>query len=228
MRKQLLLIAALAGQLTVSATAQAPNPAVVKDSIGASMMRLRRYQWIQTMKLSVDGELKQTSISSCKYPAGAPKAQCAEISSTPAEAPSGGPIRKKKMKQAIAEMKAYMDSVKVLLGNYVPPQQAKIEAAMQVGGVAIAPNPSTGALAMAISNYAQKGDKMNIVLGAANSQLHAVNIATWLNDPSALVTLDVAYAALNDGTHYPQQTTLNVTAKKIVISISTTNYSLAP
>ena len=220
------LVVLLAGGAVVAA-AQGPDPAVIKDSIGASMMRVRKFQWIQTMTLAVDGETKQTSVSSCRYAPESPKPACTEISSTPAEKPSGGPFRKRKMEAAISEMKAYMDSVKTLIGEYVPPRQEKIAAAMQVGNVATAPNPSMGSVSLIVSNYTQQGDKMTFVVGAKDSQLRSVSIATWLNDPAAVVTLNVTYAALNDGTHYAQRTVLNASAKKIMIIVTTTNYSVA-
>ena len=179
------------------------------------------------MTVAVDGAVKQTSISSCKYSASSPKPVCTEISSTPAEQPSGGPIKKKKMTEAIAEMKAYMGSVKELVGLYVPPQSAKIDASMQKGGVSTAPNPSAGTVSLVISNYELPGDKYTIVVGMTDSQLRNVNIDSYLNEPSSVVALAVTYAALKDGTHYAEKTVLNATAKKIVVTITTTNYSVA-
>ena len=122
-----------------------------------------------------------------------------------------------------------MDSVKTLIGQYVPPQQAKMEAAMKAGNFAVSPNPSTGAVSLAISNYTQQGDKMTITLGAANSELRGVNIATWQGDASHPVTLVVTYANLGNGVDYAQSTVLNATGdKKINLTVTGTNYSLAP
>ena len=106
MRKALTVLSLLAGlAATGQAQDNAAKAAAIKNSVGANQARLRKYQWIQTTKMSVDGELKQTTVASCLYPAGAPKPACTEISSTPTEQPSGGPIRKKKMAEAIAGMR---------------------------------------------------------------------------------------------------------------------------
>ena len=226
MKRTLVVAAVLLGAATMAASAQKPDPAAIKDSIGASMMRLHKYQWLQTMKMSVKGEVKQTTVSQCMYQGGA-KPTCTEISSTPAEKPSGGPIRKRKMEEAIAEMKAYMDSVKTLIGQYVPPEKEKIEAAMQAGNVSVAPNPSTGGLKLAVNNYTQPGDQMAFVVGSKDNQLRSVNINTYLAQPSSVVTLVVNYAALPDGTRYAKTTTLNATAKQIVITVTTANYAVA-
>jgi hypothetical protein len=226
MKKTLLVAAALVGA-AAAAAAQAPNAAAIKDSIGASVMRLHKYQWLQTMTVAVKGETKQTSVSQCMYQGGSPKPQCTEISSTPAAKPSGGPIRKRAMENAIAEMKAYMDSVKTLIGQYVPPQKEKIEAAMQSGNVSVAPNPSTGGMKLAVNNYAQQGDQMAFVVGAQDNRMRSVNINTYLSDPSSVVSLVVNYAALPDGTRYAKTTTLNATAKQIVVTVTTANYAIA-
>jgi len=226
MKKTWLVAAAVVG-MAGSAAAQMPNVGAIKDSIAMSTMRLHKYQWLQTMTVAVKGEVKQTSVSQCMYPGAVMKPTCTEISSTPAEKPHGGPVMKHEIEKAIAEMKAYMDSVKTLIGQYVPPQKEKIEAAMQAGNVSVAPNPSTGGVKLAVNNYAQPGDQMAFVVGQADDQLRSVDISTYLAQPSSAVTLVVNYDALPDGTRYAKTTTLNATAKQIVVTVTTANYAIA-
>src|SRR5664279_4855059 len=117
MRRKFISAVAL---LLVAGAVQAQGPdmqqkvAALKQSIAENQAALRKYQWIQTTKISLNGEVKQTQVSQCQYQ-GPGKPVCTELSSTPAEKPSGGPLKKKMIENKIAEMKAYMDSVKTLV-----------------------------------------------------------------------------------------------------------------
>jgi len=231
MRSKQVLLLALLACVAAGARGQAPDMAArvaaLKANIAANQQKLHKYQWIQTTKISVKGEVKQTQVASCNYQAGSPKPVCTEISSTPAEKPSGGPIKRKMIEGKIAEMKATMDSVKTLIAMYVPPQPEKIEAARMAGNIAFAPDPSTGAMKIVLSNYAQKGDAYTLIVGDSSSMLRSATVATWLNDPSRVVTLRVTFAKLADGTRYASSRVLDVTAEQVQVAITSTNYSIA-
>ena len=208
-RAAILAVLAAVAAFSLHARAQgAPDQqqkiAAIKQKIAENQMALRKYQWLQTTKMSVNGEVKNTIVKSCSYSAG-PKPVCTVISSTPAEKPSGGPLKKKMIENKIAEMKAYMDSVKTLMEMYVPPSGERIQAAAQTGNVAVAPNPSQGTDKVVISNYAQQGDAMTLLLGAQNHNLRSLTVSTYLSVPTSVVTLRVTFAALPDGTRYAQR-----------------------
>ena len=130
-------------------------------------------------------------------------------------------------KGKIADLKAYMDSVKALVAQYVPPQKDLIGAAQGRGDVATAPNPSNGTLTLTVSNYLQKGDKVAITVNQATHQVNHVAVNTWLNDPAATVTLDVAFITLPNGVSFASTKTLTATAKEVVVTITDANFALA-
>jgi hypothetical protein len=228
MNRKIISVLAIA---LVAGAAQSQSPdmqqkvAALKQSIAENQAALRKYQWIQTTKISLNGEVKQTQVSQCQYQ-GPGKPVCTELSNTPAEKPSGGPLKRKIIEDKIAEMKAYMDSVKTLVAMYVPPNGEKIEAARNTGNVSFSENPSAGTESIVISNYAQKGDNMAVVLGAVGKGMRELAINTWLNDPTQVVTLRVTMAKLPDGTRYSASKVLNATAKGITVAITSTNYSV--
>jgi len=201
--------------------------AAIKQKIAENQMALRKYQWIQTTTMAVKGEVKNTIVNSCSYGAG-PKPVCTVISSTPAEKPSGGPIRRKMIENKIAEMKAYMDSVKTLMEKYIPPSGERIQAAAQTGNVAVSPNPSNGTDKVVISNYAQQGDAMTLILGSQAHNLRSLTVSTYLSDPSSVVTLRVTFKALGDGTRYADTKTLDATAQGITVTMTSVQFSLVP
>jgi len=202
--------------------------AAMKQNIAANREKIRRYQWIQTTKVSVNGEVKQTQVSSCNFPAGSPKPACTEISSTPAEKPSGGPIKRKIIENKIAAMKAYMDSVKTLMEMYVPVQPEMIEAARAAGHISITPNPQAKATTFAITDYAQQGDKVSLIVSDTTQMLRSATVATWLNEPQHAVTLRITWAKLPDGTRYSATKSLSASKEGIIVNVSSTNYSMAP
>jgi len=138
-----------------------------------------------------------------------------------------GPLRKSIAKGKIKDMKAYMDSVKTLIAQYVPPQQERIEKAQQRGDVAVAPNPSNGTVKVTVSNYLQAGDAVAIAMRQANAKLVDLNVKTWLNDPSAVVTLKVNMTPLPNGVTFPTTKTLVAEAKGIAVIVTSSNFAQA-
>jgi hypothetical protein len=227
--RSVALLAALcaAGVVRAQQPDMAGRVAALKANIAANQQALHKYQWLQTTKISVKGEVKQTQISSCAYQAGQAKPVCTEMSSTPAEKPSGGPLKRKIIEDKIAQMKAMMDSVKTLIAMDVPPEPARIEAARAAGNIAIAPDPASGAVRLVITNYAQKGDAYTLIVGDSSKMLRSATIATWLNDPTRAVTLRVTFDKLGDGTRYASSKILDVSADEIQVAVTATNYTIA-
>jgi len=127
----------------------------------------------------------------------------------------------------VDELKTYMDSVKTLVAMYVPPKADLLQAAEGRGDVATAPNPSNGTMNLIVSNYIEKGDKVTFTINQASHQVTHVAVDTWLNDPSAAVTLDVAFTTLPNGVSFASTKTLTATAKEVVVTITDADFALA-
>lgn len=199
----------------------------IKTAMGTNAAAQRNYTWIQTSEVAYKGEVKSTTTSACQYVAGAQKPQCTQTSAPPEEKRQRGPVRRSVKDSKVDELKAYMDSVKALVAQYVPPQKDLIGAAQGRGDVATAPNPSNGTLTLTVSNYLQKGDKVAITVNQASHQVSHVAVNTWLNDPAATVTLDVAFITLPNGVSFASTKTLTATAKEVVVTITDANFALA-
>jgi hypothetical protein len=229
-RRFLSSVAAMAMAAGV-ARAQQPDMqakvAAFKQQVSENMAALHKYQWLQTTTVALKGEVKQTQVASCSYQ-GPGKPVCTEVSSTPSEAPHGGPMMKHAIEKKIAEMKAYMDSVKTLVGMYVPPNAEKIEAARASGNIAVSQNPMTNTTSILISNYAEQGDKLTVAISDATKKVSALNVDTWLGAPSGVVSLAVTFATLGDGTNYAAKKVLNATANDIVVTITDEQFALKP
>lgn len=57
--------------------------------------------------------------------------------------------------------------------------------------------------------------------------LVSVDVNTWLNDPSATVTLSVLFTTLPNGVTFPSKKALTATAKEVVVTITDSNFAQA-
>ena len=65
---------------------------------------------------------------------------------------------------------------------------------------------------------------MTLSFNMATKKITSLNVNTWMDDPKDVVTLAVQFASLPDGTNYSQQSVLNATAKKLVVTTTSSNY----
>lgn len=194
--------------------------AMVKIAMAANAQKLHQYQWIETTQATLNGEAKPPQQDSCQYgPDGT--VQKTPIGAPPAP-PSGGPLRQRIIERKREEIKGYMAGVKSLLAQYLPPDPKKMEQAKQAGNFSLV--PLQGTVNMVFKNYAQAGDQMTLTFDTNAKKVAAVSVNTYLNDPQDVVTLQVQMASLPDGTNYTQQTTVNATAKNLVVVTTNSDY----
>jgi hypothetical protein len=225
--KRTLLVAAALLAAAIPAIAQAGGElqaklAAVKQSIAENQQKLHGYQWTETTQLALKGDPKPPSQASCVYgPDG--KIQKTQLTAPPPP-PSGGRMKQKVIANKKEEMKNYMGQVKVLLAKYVPPDPQSMQQAFQAGKVSLVPNPSSGLTQIVFKDYALAGDQMTLSFDTAAKKISAVKIDTYLDDPKDTVTLAVQFASLPDNTNYVQQTVLDASAKKLVVTTTNSDY----
>ncbi len=222
--KRMLIASALVLLATAPTLPQNPELqqklAAVKQAAAENKQKLLQYQWIETMQLTLKGDAKPPTSNSCRYgPDG--KVQKTAIGPPP-EQPSGGRLKQRIIAKKKEEMKDYMQDVKAVLGMYVPPDPQKMQAAYQAGKLSL--NPVPGAVNLIFTDYAQSGDKMTLTFNTATKKIMGLNINTYMGEEKDVVTLQVQMGSLPDGTNYEQQTVLNATAKKLVVTTTNSNY----
>ena len=69
---------------------------------------------------------------------------------------------------------------------------------------------------------------MAVVVHDEDKHLAELNVATWLNDPTAVVSLDVSFTTLaSTGVSFPIKKVLTAEAKGVVVTITSSNFALA-
>jgi hypothetical protein len=222
--KRMMTIGAVVLLATVPALSQNPELqqklAAVKQAAAQNKQKLLQYQWVETTQLTLKGDAKPPTKNSCQYgPDG--KVQRTAIGPPP-EQPSGGRLKQRIIAKKKAEMKDYMQDVKAVLTMYVPPDPQKMQAAYQSGKLSL--NPVPGAVNLIFTDYAQPSDKMTLTFNTATKKITSLSINTYMGEEKDAVTLHVRMGSLPDGTNYEQQTVLNATAKKLVVTTTNSNY----
>jgi len=227
--KRTLLIAAAMLAAFVPALAQSgaggelqQKVAAVKQSVAENQQRLHQYQWTETTQLTLKGDPKPPKQAACQYGSDG-KVQKSPIGPPP-EPPSGGRMKQKMIAKKKEEIKDYMGQVKSLLAMYVPPDPEHMQQAFQLGKVSLNPNPSSGVTQIVFKDYAQVGDQMTIAFDTAAKKVSSVNVNTYMDEPKDVVTLAVQFASLPDSTNYVQQTVLDATAKKLLVTTTNSDY----
>jgi hypothetical protein len=229
-----LLIAAVVLAATLPLTAQTRDSAgglqqklaVIKQSTAENQQKLHAYQWVETTQLTLKGDAKPASQSTCLYgPDGkVQKTPMGSPSGSPSQAPSGGRIKQRIIEKKKEEMTDYMGGVKKVLAMYVPPDPERMQQAFQAGNVSLKPAGEAGLTEVIFKNYAQAGDEMTIAFNTAGKKISTLNVKTWMDDPKDTVTLAVQFASLPDGTNHVQQSVLDATAKQLQVTTTNSDY----
>jgi hypothetical protein len=205
--------------------------AALKESLAQNQAKLRTYSWIESTQVSLKGEVKKQEEKQCYYGADG-KVQKTPIGAAPAPAAQqqqsgggrrGGRAKEKIVENKVDEMKDYMAKVVALVHEYVPPDPQKIQAAQAAGNLSTQPSGST--LNLSVKNYVKPGDLLAIGFDSTAKQLSSYNVQSFVEKPKDDdVKLAVTFATLQDGTSYPQQILLDVTAKKIQVKVTNSGY----
>jgi hypothetical protein len=194
----------------------------VKASLAANQQALQQYTWQETTEISLKGEVKSKTQNACSYgPDG--KVQKKLVSTPPAkkEAPKG--LKGKIVENKVDDLKDYMESTAGLIKLYVPPDPAKMQAAMQAGKGAMT-QPSAGKAVLTFSDYALPGDKFSLTFDTAAKKILGVDVHSYVEKKDDVVTLTVGFTSLPDGTNYLSSSLLDATAKKVQVKTTNSGY----
>src|SRR5262245_14479247 len=220
--------------LATAVMAQEPpapqNPkAALKQSLAENQAALKQYSWIETTQISLKGEVKKQEQKQCSYGADG-KVQKTAMPGAPASPPKqeasggkrGGRVKKAIVENKVDDLKDYMEKVAALVQEYVPPDPQKIQAADSAG------NMSVQNATLTVKNYVKPGDQLAIGINTATKKLSSYSVNSYVEKPKEDdVTLNVTFAALPDGTAYPQQILLDAKAKKIQVKVTNSGYKKA-
>jgi hypothetical protein len=210
--------------------------AALKESIAKNQAALKLYSWTETTEISLKGEVKKREQKACRYgPDGKVQKTAIPGSEQAQEKPEqdggkrgrrgGGAVKKAVIDKKVGDIKEYMQQTAALVKEYVPPDPAKIQAAVKAGKVS-PDKGAEGALAtLTFSDYVKPEDRLKLGFDPAAKKLKTYNVDSYLEKPDEPVTLAVRFDSLPDGTNYPKEIVLDASKENIVVKITNSGYT---
>lgn len=194
--------------------------AAAKQAAAQNQQALRSYGWIEKVELSLKGEVKKTTVNSCRYGPDGKVQKTAVVEPPPAEKKRG--LRGKIVEKKTGEMKEELEAAAALVHRYVPPDPGKMQVVMNAGTASLA-QAGPGAVVLRFPGYEKAGDSLTLTFDTAVKALRQIDVASQL-DAESPVTFRVGMQSLPDGTSHPGSVVLGLPARQIEVRITNSNY----
>ena len=228
-RITLLTLSALLAGAVFGGPINAQNPelqqrvAEVKEATVKNKQALAQYTWNEQVTISLKGEQKKQEHFQVRLgPDG--KAQKTSLD-PPAEAPSGGKLKKRVVEKKKEEYKDYADQMKALAQQYVPPDKDLLQQAYQQGNITMGPaagNPN--GVQLVIKNYLKPGDSMTLTFDKTQKEILSVQIVSYMDDPKDAMTLKVQFSRLPGGPNHVSSLVIDGVSKQLNVATQNSNY----
>jgi hypothetical protein len=215
------LVLALAVATPAGAQELQQKLAAAKQNAAANQQALRSYGWIEKVELSLKGEVKNTTVNSCRYGPDGKVQKTAVVEPPPPEKKRG--LRGKVVEKKKGEMKAELEAATALVHQYVPPDPGMMQVVMNAGTASLA-QAGPGVLVLKFPGYVKPGDSLSLTFDTAVKSLRQIDVATYLDTPESPVTLRVAMQSLPGGPRHPGSVVLGMPASQIEVRITNSNY----
>jgi hypothetical protein len=189
---------------------------------GKNAQLLHAYQWIENTTVTLDGKPKPPKQMQCGFD-GAGMVIRTPLGAQP-EPPkaSGGPIRRHAEEKKIEEVQGSMAQVNNMTARYLNASPDTLRNALATRRVAFERSGAQN-YSIIINDYVKQGDKLILDVNFDTMALRGMHVRSYLSSVSDTFAIDVQYALLPDGVHYPSITT--VAAPSLKISTVTTQSS---
>jgi hypothetical protein len=218
----------LAGVFVYAAPSLAQNASLAqkvqqaKQLMVANQQQLSHYTWQMQETISVNGGVKEQNVYQVQL---GPDGQQVRTLIAQPVAPSSGGRQHGIIHRIKEDFKAYAQQVGALAKSYSPLNPAKIQQLYARGSVAIKSAGSPSYSTILISNYLKQGDAIALTLRNNPKTLTSIDVSSYLAQPSDVVTMQVRFASLPDGTRYASTTTVNGQSKNLTIVDGSTNFA---
>ena len=222
----------LAASTILVPSLKAQNPemqqrvAEVKESMAVNKQLLAQYTWMEQDIISIKGEEKKEELYNVQLgPDGKPQKTPVDPTSVSDDERRRRGLRGRIIEKKTEEFKEYGEQIKTLVQQYVPPDKDMLQQAYQQGNVMMGPvGGAPGEYRLVISNYVKQGDNMTLVMSKAQKSLVSLSIATYLNDPSDAVKVNVQFARIPNGPNHVTTETIDGVSKQLTITVQNSNY----
>jgi hypothetical protein len=200
--------------------------AQIKQSSAANKQALAHYTWLEQQTISLKGEVKKTQQFQVRIgPDG--QQQKTELNPQAPPEPSGGRIKRRIVEKKTDEFQAYGQQIAALGKQYSQPDMQALQQAYQQGNISMQPNGAGGTVNLVIKSYLKPNDSVTLVFNQQQKAIQAIQVASYLTDPSDAVTVAVQFAKLPDGTNHVATVQVNGVSKQLGVLIQNSTYQPA-
>jgi hypothetical protein len=196
--------------------------AAIKQNLAQSRQNLKQYQWTETTVVKYKGDEKANMTHSCAY--GADGKIVRTRVAAPAEAEKKRGLVAKIVEHKKEELTDYMESALAMIRTYIPLDPAKIQACRDAGKMSTTVIEPGKRAKINFKDYEKPGDDVGVEIDITTNQLLGFSIASYLADTKDAINLNVAMAALPDGTTYPATIKAEAPAKDVAVAITNSAY----
>ena len=221
-----MLLAAVVLTAPAFSIAQQPTleerVAALKATLAASQAVLRQYEWIETTTVNLKGEEKSRKQERCYY--GADGKVTKVLLSQTAPEPEKRGLRGRIAEHKKEELTEYMHEEVVLVHQYVPLNQARIQAVKDSGKMSVQLMEPGKQARLTFRDYLKSGDRLAVDVDLTNNHPVAAYINSYLDSQKEGIKLSVKFGTLNDGTTYASGAVLDAQGKKLNVTIENSGY----
>jgi hypothetical protein len=191
----------------------------VSGAAAANRAQLASYVWTRTVQVFVEGELKNTIVSSLSVgPDG--KMVTTAVSSTPTSAAPTKGIRGKIAKDKIGDMKSYIDEAMTVSMGYLYMSKGKMVDFFNAAGISKTGNT----LVVNGSNLNKPNDQLTLILNSSTLAYISQTFKSTVSNGDALAGT-VNYKTYDNGLTAMNNSELDLPAKKMKLRVSNSNYA---
>jgi hypothetical protein len=197
----------------------------LRDSMSRNKQALAQYTWKEQVTIFVKGEEKKAEHFQVRVGSDGKPQKTSLDPSPQAQAEPGTPrgrLRQRIIEKKKEEYEDCAEQMKALVQRYVPPDKDAIQEAFSKGNVSF--TPLAGEVKIAIQNYAKPNDSMTIFFNREKKQISSIKIATYMDDPTDAMNLQVQFSSLPDGTSHVSGTTVEGVRKQLTIRTQNSDY----
>lgn len=197
---------------------------LIKKNLSDSREKIRKYEWIETTTIFVDGEQKSVKQNQCYFGVDGTLTKVATGATKDAKKPGG--IRGKIAENKKEDMNDYVEAALKKIKGYIPPNADVIQKIYTGGKVGVQVLEPGKKFKLDFPDYAEAGDKLSISIDKANKLLLNYTVNTFVEGPKDPVSLNITFKTLPDGTTYPGNLTFESASKKVKIVIANSGFKL--
>jgi hypothetical protein len=216
-----VVLLAPAAAATLDAQDLQQTLAAAKESAAQNQQALRSYGWVEKVELSLKGEVKNTTVNSCRYGPDGKLQKTAVVEPPPPQKKRG--LKGKVIEKKTGELKAEMQAAVALVHQYVPPDPALMQVVANAGGVSLAQSGPTAVL-LKFAGYLKQGDALSLTFDRSVKALSQLDVTSYLDSPQDAVTFRVVFQSLPGGPDHPGSVVLGMPARQIEVRITNSSY----